>query len=70
MLNAMSEYYLKLPEEKIFATCDYCDGDIYDGEIYYDIDGDKIHEDCFVEYCRNIFSDCRKEADCYEVLCD
>ena len=36
---------LEPPEEKPVAHCDFCDGEIYEGEAVYRIDGELIHED-------------------------
>lgn len=34
------------PEEEHVFICDACGGPIYEGENYYDIDGDKWCEEC------------------------
>ena len=64
MPDRLPEYHLDPPEDRIFAVCDQCGGEIYEGETYYDIEGDYIHEDCFEEYAREEYADCRKEAEC------
>lgn len=45
------------PEDVIFAYCDYCGGEIYEGETYYAIDGENICTDCLRD-----FADCVEEA--------
>ena len=62
----MPNHLLEPNAEKIFALCDHCGGEIYDGETIYEIDGDHIHEDCFDDYVRELYSDYRKEAICHE----
>ena len=63
MLDKVPDYHLDPPEDRVFAMCDYCGREIYEGEEYYEIEGDRIHEDCFDEYIREEYSDCRKEAE-------
>ncbi len=58
----MPNHLLEPDAERVFCLCDHCNGEIYEGETYYEIDGDKIHEDCFYEYCRELYADCKKEA--------
>lgn len=53
------------PEDKVFAMCDHCGGEIYEGEEYYEIDGDLIHEDCLLDYVKENLA-IRKEADSRE----
>lgn len=60
----MPNHLLEPDEDRIFAHCNHCGMEIYEGETYYEIDGDNVHEDCFYEYCREVYSDCKKEADC------
>ncbi len=63
----MMNHLLEPDLERIFAYCEHCGGEIYDGEDYYEIDGDCIHEDCFYEYIRELYADCKREADCREL---
>lgn len=53
------------PEDKVYATCSHCGNEIYEGEMFYDIEGDYIHEDCLHDYADNYFKDCKREADIY-----
>lgn len=53
------------PEDKVFAMCDCCGGEIYEGEDYYSIDGELIHEDCLHDFADEYFKDCREEARIY-----
>lgn len=41
-------------EDKEYCTCEWCGEPIYIGDIYYDLNGDKVCEDCIM--------DCRKTA--------
>ncbi len=50
------------PEEKIMGYCDHCGSEIYAGELYYDIDGKQIHEDCLEAYAKKCFAKCLREA--------
>ncbi len=70
MFNRLTEYHLNPPEDRVYALCDYCNGEIYSGEDYYDIDGDMIHGDCFYKYCQELYNDCKREADCREIYAD
>lgn len=41
-------------EEIVVSTCTYCSEEIYEGEpIYVTYDGD-VHEECFIEYAKEI----------------
>ena len=62
----MMKHLLEPDAERIFALCDHCGGEIYEGEDYYEIDGDSIHADCLYDYIRDLYADCRREADCRE----
>ena len=55
---------LKSPwdDEKVFCNCEHCEEEIYEGEEYFEVDGAKIHEDCFNEYAYEILSPNRKVA--------
>lgn len=37
-------------EEQPMMFCDMCNGDLYAGDSVYKIEGDKICEDCILEY--------------------
>lgn len=42
--------------EKIICDCDHCDGEIYHGQEYYLIrNSDRVHEECFSDYAREVF---------------
>ncbi len=49
---------LEPPEDVVVAHCDYCGGEIYEGERHYVIDGKRIHEDCLGDFAKDYFSDC------------
>lgn len=53
------------PEDKVFAVCDYCGGEIYEGETYYDIDRKNIHVDCLRDFASDYFANCIEEAEVY-----
>ena len=59
----MLEYFLKPKEDRIFTHCDYCGGEIYEGEDYYNIDDKRIHDDCIYDYCRELYSSNRRIAE-------
>ena len=50
------------PEDVIFAECDHCGGEIYEGETYYEIDGQYIHEDCLRDFAEKYFADRKCKA--------
>jgi hypothetical protein len=50
------------PEDRIFTTCDYCKGEIYEGESYYRIDGQDICVECLRDFSSDYFADCIEEA--------
>ena len=41
------------PIYKPFCRCMECGGDIYEGNYYFDFDGDIVCEDCEPDYTRN-----------------
>jgi hypothetical protein len=62
MFNHIPEPPLDPPEDKIFAMCDYCDGEIYEGEDYYAIDDKNICVGCLRDFASDYFADCIEEA--------
>ena len=62
---------LEPPEEKPVSRCDFCDGEIYEGDAVYRIDGELIHEDCLEDFARNYFSNCKEvmESESRERMC-
>lgn len=56
------ESNLDPPKDNVFAYCHYCHGEIYEDEIYYDIDGQYIHEDCLRDFAEKHFANNRREA--------
>lgn len=57
------------PEDVIVGYCDYCGGEIYEGEEVYEIDGDVVHEDCLLDYVKENMA-VKKEACIYaEAYC-
>lgn len=56
------ERSLEPPEDKVYGYCDYCNGEIYEGDTVYDIDGQRIHEDCLEDFARGYFAACLTEA--------
>ena len=59
MFEYLPERPLEPPEEKPIAYCDYCGGEIYEGETVYNIDGQLIHEDCLHDFADDYFKDCK-----------
>lgn len=59
----MPNHLLEPDAEKVFAHCDHCGMEIYEGEDCYCIEGEHIHEDCFYEFCLELYVDCKKEAE-------
>ena len=53
-MNRISER-LEPQEEKPWTTCDWCGGEIYHGEEYYEIHGEIL--------CCACVNNCRKEAE-------
>lgn len=41
------------------TRCCICDGEIYEGEYYYHINGEAVCEDCIGVYARQVFAPCR-----------
>ena len=68
MYNFIPERPLDPPEDKVFCYCDHCGGEIYDGEEYYEIKGDLVHEDCLLDYVKENLAT-KKEANVYETVC-
>lgn len=62
----MPNHLLEPDFERVFGLCSHCGMEIYEGETYYDIEGEHIHEDCFSDYLHDLYADCKKEAGCYE----
>lgn len=67
MFGYVPEPPLDPPEDKVFAMCDHCGGEIYDGETYYDIDGEYVHVDCLPDFASNYFADRTRKADSREM---
>jgi hypothetical protein len=49
-------------DEKVFCNCDWCGGEIYEGEEYLEIQDDKIHDDCFPDYAEEHLDPRRRVA--------
>jgi hypothetical protein len=46
-------------KQEPYYYCDYCDGEIYGGEVYYCADtGDIIHTDCLLDWARGLVRIC------------
>ena len=63
----MIDYLLNPDDDIVFAHCTQCDGEIYDGEEYYDTEDGPVCEDCFYDYAREYFYECKKEANIEEL---
>lgn len=55
---------LEPPEDVIFAHCDHCDGEIYEGEFYYAVNGKRICIDCLRNYASGHLANCIGIATC------
>ena len=42
--------------------CSQCGGEVYPGEVYYDISGTAVCRDCLELFSRRHFRHCRKQA--------
>ena len=62
MFDRIPEPRFDPPEPKVFGYCQHCGGEIYEGETYYNIDGQIIHEDCLWDFAKEHFADCKEEA--------
>ncbi len=64
MLENAEKIYLTLPdsEKVVVCRCDFCDENIFQGEIYYKFNGKKCCEDC-LSYCREIAEPLDLEAE-------
>lgn len=58
------ESRLEPPEDRVFGHCDHCGDEIYENELYYDVNGKKIHYECLRDYAAKQFASCLKEAAC------
>lgn len=45
-----AERYYEETKPKSIGVCEHCSDPIFEGEDYYDIHGDMIHEDCLREW--------------------
>ena len=43
-------YYERLQERHFLCRCSQCGEALYDYDDYYDFDGDKVHEDCVMDW--------------------
>ena len=59
---SIPEPMLDPPEDRIYSYCSCCHGEIYEGEFYYDIDGQTVHTDCLSDFANDYFSHCMAEA--------
>lgn len=49
-MNYVPDYQLEPIEDGAVAFCDECNGDLYEGDTVYKIDGDTICEECLADY--------------------
>lgn len=50
------------PLYKPLCRCDECDGDIYEGDYYFDFDGDVVCENCESDYVKERFRRCAERC--------
>lgn len=43
---------------RVVARCNECNGDIYQGEYFFDINGDTVCESCIRDYVKDNFRRC------------
>lgn len=46
------------PLHRPLCRCDECGGDIYEGDYYFDFDGDAVCENCVSDYVKERFRRC------------
>lgn len=62
MIRTVPDLPIEPPEDVVSDHCDYCKGEIYEGDVYYDIDGKSICPDCLGRFSRRYFLDCARRA--------
>lgn len=55
-------YFRDLQQEPAVLTCSQCGGELYCGEVYYDIGGHTVCRDCLDVFARRYFRFCRRQA--------
>jgi len=48
--NSMYDYRHENPKAKQISVCGCCGWGIYNGDVYYEVDGKNICEDCIKDY--------------------
>lgn len=49
-------------ESRVIITCNFCGNNIYDGQDYFETEGNILCENCFDEQQSNEKSECRRIA--------
>ncbi len=55
-------YYYDVQSTPAVLHCTECGGELYAGEVYYDIGGQPVCRDCLSLFARRYFRLCRKQA--------
>lgn len=55
-------YYRDTQLEPAVMHCSQCGGELYAGEVYYDINGCTVCRDCLDVFARRYFRLCRRQA--------
>lgn len=48
----ISDAYYEPPEARLFANCDWCGDEIFEGDDYYELNGEKVCCECVSRCCR------------------
>lgn len=55
-------YYRDMQSAPAVLHCAECGGELYAGEVYYDIGGRTVCRDCLSLFARRYFRFCRRQA--------
>ena len=58
--------YLDPTDSKAVCECDWCGKDLFASDVYYALDGDRVCEDCWEDYCDDHKRYVSDEGDLYE----
>ncbi len=63
MTKQIAERPLEPPANQIFGECAQCCVPIFEGDAYYEVNGQYVHTDCFPAYAKDFFGAYEKEAE-------
>lgn len=55
-------YYRDTQQRLPALQCSQCGGEVFPGEVYYDIGGQAVCRDCLELFARRHFRHCRRQA--------